>query len=86
MLIQSFRLELSLMLRGLFALLNKRTSVEPLLDADIELELTKNIQLKNSPQKQDQFRRDYKSTLIGRLTTLRRNLFRSFLFLCTATV
>jgi hypothetical protein len=64
----------------------KDASIEPLVDADLALELKSNTHLKDSVEKQAQFRREYISTVLERLRILRRNLFRSFLLLATATV
>jgi hypothetical protein len=82
---RSFMSELTLMLRGLSAVIYKGANIDPLLDADITQELSTNERLRASAQKQEQLRRDYKPTLITRIQILRRNLFSSFFLLCTAT-
>jgi hypothetical protein len=78
---QSKTSEWALMLRGFFALFSKKVSIEPLIDADVALELTKNARIKEAD-----FRRDYRPTALMRLRLLRRNFLRSFLFLTTATL
>jgi hypothetical protein len=78
---QNDRTEWRLMWRGFFALLSKKVSIEPLLDADMALELSRSPGVKEEHQ-----RAEYRPILIGRLRLLRQNFVRSFLLLITATM
>jgi hypothetical protein len=77
--------ELSLMLWGLLCLCYPKASTARLVNADIRLELSINEHLAASKEAQAKFRREYILTVKNRLRTLRRNFFRSFVLLLTAT-
>lgn len=73
------------MARGTLALFRKITDVQPLIDADHALELSRNVQLVAAPSEtQERHRQEYASTLAKRLRLLRRNVSRSFLILSSA--
>jgi Mg2+/citrate symporter len=74
--------EWALMLRGIFVLLYKKASVEPLVDDDYEFERARNASYKKS---KEQHRIDYTPTVLERLQRLRRNLSKSFVVLVITT-
>ncbi len=77
--------ELALMARGTLALFRRSADVEPLIDADHKLELSRNTQLAASPiERQEQSRLKRAETVNTRLCLLRRNIGRSFLILISA--
>jgi hypothetical protein len=78
--------EWTLMLRGIWALFYRSANIKPFVDADLALELTMNSSLKDSIEKQENFRREYTPTVRERLHILRRNLFGSLFLLATAMV
>lgn len=73
------------MARGFLALLWRTTDVQPLIDADHALELSRNAQLAaSSPESQEKQRREDATTLGKLLHLLRRNVFWSFIILASA--
>ena len=75
------------MARGVLALFWRTADVQPLIDADHALELSRNAQLMETlPEKQEQHRREYAATLAERLRLLRRNVLGSFIILTSAMV
>jgi hypothetical protein len=79
--------ELRLMIRGTFALLYKRVSIEPLVNADHELDLSNNVQLAASPPAtREEYRKHSRDNVIQRLSALRRRLAFSFIFLFSAAI
>jgi hypothetical protein len=77
--------ECALMARGVLALLRKSADVQPLIDADHALDLSRNTQLvAASPENQERHRREYATTLVERLRLLRRDVFWSFIILASA--
>jgi hypothetical protein len=79
--------EWTLLARGVLALFWKRTDLQPLIDSDFELELSKNINLAREPgQMQEQHRVEYEPVLSERVSLLRRGLAVSFVFLASAVL
>jgi hypothetical protein len=76
--------ELRLMLRGMFALLSKKVSVQRLVDADIDFESSRNPFYANEAREKQ--RREHKPVLIDRLRALRKGLLFSFIFLLSAVI
>jgi hypothetical protein len=75
------------MARGILALFRWTDRVQPLIDADHALELSRNAQLAAAPlETREQRHREYAATLCTRLRLLRRNVFQSFLILSSAVV
>ena len=75
------------MMRGVLALFWKSANVQPLVDADHALELSRNSQLREAPSdSQERRRREYAATLAERLRLLRRNVLQSFMILISAAV
>jgi hypothetical protein len=76
--------DLRLMLRGMFALLSKRVSVQRLVDADIDFESSRNPFYANEAREKQ--RREHKPVLIDRLRALRKGLLFSFIFMLSAVI
>jgi hypothetical protein len=73
--------------RGILALFRRTTNVQPLVDADHAINLSRNKQLSTaSAEEQEERRREYAPTIDLRIDLLRRNLLRSFFILASAVV